>query len=170
MAERKARDKRILTMRQNGATLAEISSKVGLTIERVRQIAADVTPSGYQRECACCGVAFTATSSRNVNCGDCRCVTCGSPIPRRRVVAQSRYCKQECEPGFARKGAASGTRFHRVELGIYVKRYVSTGAQIPSFYCFDQVNKTWVRFDTLEEARAYRASGAWSRRQSGIPG
>lgn len=156
------RNEQIVELRRGGATWNEIADRFALSSERVRQIGQET----YERECECCGAAFQTTKARQIYCGTCACATCGKPVPPSRVKPGAPYCQAQCVPGYAYHGANAGSRFRRVELGIYVKRYITTGIEPEGFYCFDQVNRTWDRFDDLEQARAYRASGAWSRRQA----
>lgn len=161
------RDEQIVELRRGGATLNEIAEQFELSSERVRQIA----QQAFVRRCACCGAVFETTKSRQIYCGSCHCVTCGNPVPQNRMKPGSPYCQAQCVPGYVFAGAKEGSRFRRVETGIYVKRYNATGVEPPGHYCFDQNRQTFVRFDDLEQAQAFRASGAWSRRAaSGNPG
>lgn len=161
------RDEQMIELRQGGATLVEIGDQFGLSGERVRQIVQQ--PLG--RTCACCGAEFTTTKARQIYCGSCSCATCGRPVPQGRMKPDSPYCQAQCVPGYAYHGAKQGARYVRVETGVYIRRYNETGIDIPGFYCFDGNQQTFVRFDTLELAREYRSSRAWSRRAtSGNPG
>lgn len=83
------------------------------------------------------------------------------------TVGVSRSFVSKCTSDLRRppRGARGGTTYRAVERGIYRRQYKTTGIVLPGFFVNDLRERTFRRFVSLEDAREYRASGAWRRRE-----
>jgi hypothetical protein len=150
------RDLMIRVRRRHGETLQQIGDRYGLTRERVRQIAGEVLIS---KQCRC-GNRYETHLTNQVLCGECVCKKpgCENRLTRQQAL-HSGYCKPEHKPDY--KGASGGATFRTVETGIYRRYYIESGLDTDGFYVMNHNTKKFERFDTLEQAQAYRASNEW---------
>jgi hypothetical protein len=161
MGSQGQRNATIIQLREAGASLQEIGDCYGITRERVRQI---VGSSVFKRECRTCGNRFQTSHVNKDLCGECLCLTCGKELTYAQASIGTLYCNVRCSPDY--KGASGGGTFRSSGvMGIYRHYYMETELPINDiFYCVDLNTGSFIKFETMDQAKEYRASDVWRKR------
>jgi len=155
------RNEDIQRLRASGLSLQELGKRYGLSRERIRQI---VGPFKFHKNCANCGVEFVTNNTDTRYCPGCPCPSCGRRLTRTQQCDGRTWCDPWCSPDY--KFASEGCTYRSSGVpGIYQRFYLATGIPVEPvrFYCLDMTTKQFTRFESMDEAKAYRESDVWRK-------